>query len=425
MLEAEHTDSAAEIRYIPVYDAGFNLVADVTKATIHTLLPETLGLAGSIAYVDEGAKLYEEFKRSTLPEHNPAGSEVAQLINTHKDTLVKEIEDIERLIIVGGGSFDSILNQELLLLKHLFSKNPRPKLKEIVLQDISEEFLSDQVKAVQHFENEHGVRFDIRVIRGEFKKISPQFDAIMTQHFGSKSREEVKAAVIMTGGTFGNLEGLASTNRFPGKEIDRQMAYLADFVGNGSTVILDHFSDIEKAVAYYGSGKLDKFFENIPSVMRQYCKGLVDFFVNGDKNRKFFEYNVVAHSRAGLIGHELIVKEDQSPKIVNGTNLVLPLQKDEPLSMMFSLRAEASAITSRPSENTGLASTFHATDGDLVIHAHKRVGVPAILHQKEMTFGTAQAMSDTTILASSLNKKPLERTKFRPAHDARVLSFAS
>ena len=49
--------------------------------------------------------------------------------------------------------------------------------------------LRDGLDAVHEVEQKHGVEFDIKLIRGDFKKVAKNFDAIMTEELGSKPKD--------------------------------------------------------------------------------------------------------------------------------------------------------------------------------------------------------------------------------------------
>lgn len=368
-----------------IYDVEFNIVDKVTNATRSTLSNSRLGTAGSIAYVDNGAALYETFKRSHTPEQNPAENTSARLISTHKSALLSEIKDIERLVIVGGGSYDSISSQELALVGGLFASQRKPKLTEIVLIDVSTDFIHECERAIGDFQAKHPTKpLKVIPIRADFKDVTgAKFDEILAA-FGAKDRESTKAAVMMTGATFGNIESVATMDKFPGNEVDEQMANLADLVGIGSTVMFDHFTKPDTSEKYYGTPELSAFFNNIPVLMQKYCKGLQDFHVNGDNGQQYFRYRARQLPNSRMVAHELVAEAQQQPKIVNGVERVFPINVGDTLNIMFSLQARADDITWRPVQNTGLASQMSVTHKDLqVMHVFKKVRLPGALHQND------------------------------------------
>lgn len=378
-----------------IFSQTYDVQKEVTEATINTLTNK-LGAASSIAYLDKGAELYERFKKTTLENNDPSKSESARLISTYKDSLCKEIKDVSRLIVIGGGSFESLYNQELALVSGLYAGGTKPPLQEIVLIDVSREFLSEGVQAVQKFEAEHNTKLDIKLIQSDFKKIAKSFDTIMTEGFGSKSINDTHAAIILTGGTFGNIEGIAATDRFPGAEIDKQMAYIADYVGKGSIAMFDYFTKIETGVNYYSKNQLSEFFNNIPRIMQKYCKNLEGLYSNPENQELFFRYRARALPSARMIAHELVAETNQSPKIVNGIERLFPINQNDTLTMMFSLRAHASDIYNRPYQNTGLLSSSYVSNGDLVMHSFRKVGIPGATHQPEIEYSrpVEKAFSD-------------------------------
>jgi len=223
---------------VTFYDAGFDSAGAVTEAAKDTFTRRKISVAGSIAYIDSGTELYNQFKKARLPHNNPSMSTTANLISTHKAAIADSIRDIERLVIIGAGSYDSIMNQELVILKEIFGKTNKSKIGEIVLVDVSTDSLKQSVQAIEKVSLEIGARFRTLAIRADYKDISGKsFDNILAA-WDAKAREKIKAAVIMTGGTFGNLENLSSTEAFPVHDIDLQMAMIGEFVGEGSQCCL-------------------------------------------------------------------------------------------------------------------------------------------------------------------------------------------
>lgn len=378
-----------------IFEDNYPVAEKVTKVTINTLMNNRLGLAGSIAYIDNGATLYENFKRSHTPDRKPEESTSARLINVHKSALANEIRDIERLIIVGGGSYDSIATQELALVSELFAHEAEPKLKEIVLIDVSTDFINEGRRAIKDLQEKIQTKFKVIPLRADFKDISGDtFDQIMDA-YGSSDRENTKAAVMMTGATFGNIESVSAIDKFPGNEVDEQMGHLAELVGQGSNVIFDHFTKIDTGVQYYDTRELSDFFNNIPVLMRKYCKGLHDFHVNGDNDgQQFFRYRARLLPNARMIAHELVAEQPQTPKVINGVERVFPINTGDTLNVMFSLQARADDITYRPVQNTGLASQMSVSHKDLqVMHVFKKVGTPGALYHPDTSFQTMDPKS--------------------------------
>jgi len=365
-----------------IYDEAMNVGNLVKHATINTLMNKRLGLAGSIAYIDKGAALYEEFKKSHLPKNDPSQSASAQLIDRHKASLTHEMQDIGRLIVVGGGSYDSITNQELILADNLFAHENKPPLKEIVLVDVSLDFLKQGIQAAKDFREKHK-RPDIRIIpiRADFKNVSGvAMDTIMAR-YGAAPRDEIKAAVMMTGATFGNIEGVSAVDKFPGNEIDIQMAHLGELAGKNSIVMFDHFTKIEAGENYYTTPELAKFFNNIPVIMQQHCSNLQGLYAG----ENYFRYRAKMLPNARMVAHELIAETPQTPRIVNGAELIMPIATGDTLNVMFSLMARTDDIANRPDANTGLKKiTYVSSPNDLVMHVFQKTSLPTTLHHPDI-----------------------------------------
>lgn len=395
------------------YDKGFNPVEEVTRVTADTLGRKNLAMAGKIAYIDNGAALYEAFKKSRLPKSDSSQSAPSRLLTMHKGAIADSIKDIERLVIVGGGSYESFMNQEMLLLTEIFAQDPKAPLKEIVMLDVSQESLADGHKAVEDISVKLGRTFNTLSIRSDFKNASgAAFDQIMTE-WGSKKRDDIKSAVIMTGGTFGNLEGITSTEAFPINDVDEQMAHIGELVGIGSTAIFDHFTRMDSAESYYNSPELAAFMTNIPSIMQKYCRGLSNFRVNdpGSYNDPYFSYRARSIPNARLVTHQLIAESPQTAILKNGIEKVLTIS--DKYTVMVSLYPSVDDINRRPAANTGLESQFHVSSKDLVLHVYKKIGRPAVLFEDdaimESTMTRGAGMS-----AGALGFTPFHNTSRQP-----------
>lgn len=348
-------------------------ISDLVKAvTIGTLGKTDTGIAGSIAYLDQGARLYEAFiTDASAGKDEPSAS--ANVISIHKGSLANQMRDSQRLIVVGGGSKKSINNQELSLVRELFSKATKPQLSEIVLVDVSESFLTQQVEAIENISSSLGTNFNIRPIQAEFTSISDKFDGIMTNHFGSKPVRETRSALSMTGFTLTNVERVTSTEHFPSTPIEERMAHLSRFVNIGDTVLFDYSTDLN--IDYYDTRSLAAFFNNVPVIMRDKCPNLTGLSTGDD----YFRYRPKAFPAARLISHTLAAEAGQNARIENGVTRVFTIAVGDRLVLMYSARPTVSDIEGRPSENTGLESSMHVSSGKTVVHTFRKVGEPSIL----------------------------------------------
>jgi hypothetical protein len=375
----KYTNTSQDI----IYDAGFDVIPEVTRITADTFSKKGSGLAGQIAYLDNGAKLYQAFKDAhshTDENGNEEISDPARLISVHKSALREAIADAERLIIIGGGSYSSIMSQELSLVRAVFEADHKAPLKEIIIVDTSPEFLAEDIHAVRDFEEKLNsdlninVHFDVTGLRGNFRKIAGEtFDDIL-QRLGKLKRDEIKSALITTGATFGNLENVGSTDSVPENDVDVQMATLGEFVNVGDTVMFDHFTMMRNGEGYYNHPALAKFFTNIPVIMRDHCKNLIDFNVNdvnGNPDDIYFSYRAKNLWKARLVAHQLIAELPQTSTISNGIDRVLTINGE--YNVMYSFRPTADIIINRPSANTGLESNFYVSSKDLVMHVCNKV----------------------------------------------------
>lgn len=353
-----------------------------TRATAETFGRKSLARAGKIAYLDNGAELYETFKTSRAHGPDSSKGSPSYLLSIHKGAIAGSIRDIERLIVVGGGSYDSFINQEGVIIKEIFAQNPNAPLNEIVHINVSQESLSQELQAIAKISADIGKPLKTLSIQADFANATGiTFDNIMAE-WKSTSRAETKAAVIMTGGTFGNLEGITSTEAFPIHDVDLQMANIGELVGPGSTILFDHFTKVDAAESYYNSPELSAFMTNIPAIMQKYCHGLSNFRINDESRYQdpYFSYRAKSIPHARLVAHQLVAETPQEAKIKNGSEKILTI--DDKYTVMVSLYPMVDDILRRPAANTGLRSDFHVSSGDLVMHVYKKVGEPAVLNDE-------------------------------------------
>lgn len=372
---------------VKILEVGYDPASEATTIAKLTFGKEKKGLAGSIAYLNGGAELYNQF----MDAHSDSNHETdaARLMRLHGSHFAKGMEDIERLIVIGGGGYNSFSKQELQLVTELYAED-NAKLKEIILIDVSKAFLEEQIDAIQVFETDmcvastENVSYKIVPIRADFNKISGiKFDEILEQQ-GLKPRKDVHAAVIMTGATFGNIVDPSTTDSVPTNDIEKQMATIGEFVSNGSYVMFDHFKDLSEGENYYNTPELAAFFEHIPVTIQNNAPTLDNFKVNDDdleEEDKAWTYKPKANFKARLVEHRLVSGRQQLPSIVNGSgNLrILPIDIGDEFAMMYSLRPRSQDIEDRPSANTGLKRSFSISEDKLVMHKYVKVGVPSVL----------------------------------------------
>ncbi len=356
------------------------IVKEIAKGT---LTRQQKGICGPIAYWDEGATLYTNFIESHNGSEHLSAS--AKVIASQSSALAHQILDAKRLVIIGGGSSHSIENQEFEIVRQSFQRKEGSNLVEIVLIDASEEFLNQQIESTKELADSLGVAFNIAAIQGDFRSIAPNFDSIMTGTFGLKSKDEIKSAIMATGGTFRNFGDVKSTDGLPEYETDVQMARLSSFGGIGSTVIFDYFTELDQGINYYKTPELEKFFLNIPKTMVRYLSppdspthlyGLNVDSINGES---FFQYSPMNYPMARLTSHDLIVMKPQTPELVNGDRTILSLRAGQRLPLMASFRPELGFISSRPTQNTGLKSSLTIAQDGVAIEAFKILQKPSIL----------------------------------------------
>lgn len=393
-----------------------------TRATAETFGRKSLARAGKIAYLDNGAELYETFKTARSDGHDSSKGSPAHLLSIHKGSIAGSIRDIERLIVVGGGSYDSFMKQEGVIIKEIFAQNPNAPLKEIVHINVSQESLGQELGAIAQISTEIGKPLKTLSIQADFVSATGvTFDNIMAE-WGSTSRADTKAAVIMTGGTFGNLEGITSMEAFPIHDVDLQMANIGELVGPGSTILFDHFTKVEAAETYYNSPELSAFMTNIPAIMQKYCHGLSNFRINDESRYQdpYFSYRAKSIPHARLVAHQLVAETPQEAKIKNGSEKILTI--DDKYTVMVSLYPMVDDILRRPAANTGLRSDFHVSSGDLVMHVYKKVGEPAVwndegnvaIHTKPPVISMALAGSLGTYATVALGKAAGSAFVFAP-----------
>lgn len=379
-------------------DPAYDPAKEVVRATKDTFGRNGQALFGHIAYLDGGAKLYQNFIEAHGNSNDQTDSQ--RLLAKHGGTIAGDIADIQRLIAIGGGSFNSFNNQELSLVREMMNRFPdRFRLNEFVLIDVSEDFLFEQQQALNKFAQESNIDINVISIRSDFERVSGErFDSILNNEFnGAKSRNDVKAAVISTGATFGNLTNPSVTNALPTHDIDVRMAKMGDFVSVGSTAIFDYFTKLEAAEGYYNQAELAEFFENIPHIVRLYGKDALENFQEntaGSEDDIYFRYRARTFYDSRLIAHQLVATRPQESVIHNGTgSRVLTIGPDEKYTMMYSARPRSDDIQSRPARNTGLRPDYHVSSGDLVAHVATKVGVAEVLRSDDSEPPLAHTMT--------------------------------
>lgn len=366
------------------HDPDFNPEKEVLHATKLTFSRGAHAVCGNIAYLNGGAQLYDDFVKAQQPEEiQPPVSQLA--ISKHGAAIASDIEDIERLIVIGGGGYNSFKNQELSIVNEIEKrKEGQSPLSEVVLIDVSDDFLDQQVTAIRDYESATGKHLHVLSVRSDFQKISgKKFDTIL-ETCGMRSREDVKAALISTGATFGNLDNPA-IDGLPFEDMEKRMARLGEFVGNGSTVIFDYFTKLETAESYYSSPKLAEFFTNIPHIMTLFCgDSLRNFKQNTPsiEDGTYFSYRPKVFANSRMIAHQLIAEQPQRPIVINGAGeRVLTIETGEKYTMMTSFRPKTDDIHSRPHENTGLRPDYHVSMNDITVHVCTKVGFPEVLSE--------------------------------------------
>lgn len=404
-------------------DPAFVPAKEVVRATKQTFGRNGQALFGNIAYLDSGAKLYQNFIEAS---GHTDQTDSQRLIAKHGGTIAQDIGDIQRLIAIGGGSYNSFYNQELALVREMIKHSPESfRLNEFVLIDVSEDFLLEQQQALAKFSQDNNININVISIRSDFERISGErFDSILMDEFnGAKSRNEVKAAVISTGATFGNLTNPSITNALPTHDIEVRMAKMGDFISVGSVAIFDYFTKTENAENYYNQAELAEFFENIPHIIRCYGRdALENFYENtpGTEDGVYFRYKAKAFYDSRLIAHQLVAVRPQESVIHNGGgSQVLTIGPNEKYTMMYSARPRTDDIQSRPSRNTGLRPDYHVSSGDLVTHVATKICEAEVLKSDDdepqvATNPITQVARGQSILGRARDVMSLSR--FLPTH---------
>jgi hypothetical protein len=348
----------------------FNLQAKITSVTHNLLLNNGLGHAASIACMETGAGLYASMSTADKKTQN--------LLAVSKAAVLDAIYDCKRLIIIGGGPNEKISTQEIALINQLGITSP---LREVILLDTSDQLLMESMGAMKARSGK-----DIRIvgIRADFKDLSGDaLDEILRAQ-GMAHRDKTRAAVLMTGFTFGHIEGVRNTDQFPGNLVDERMACIADMVGLGSHIIFDHMTAVENTMPYC-TREESEFFSNIPALIQTHCQGLYNFRINGDHERRYFTPVVRHLPKAGLIAYELAVDYPQNPHtVIKGVERVYPIRLEDRLTLMFSMAAEAQNISGRPVQNTGLTHMATCEDGTSAVHIFKKTGIPSALYHPDI-----------------------------------------
>lgn len=330
-----------------------NIPEMVTDVTLRTFGRRARAIAGPIAYLDKGADLYDAFKRA---HENSATNEEKELFVENRQAIAEAIKDTERAIVIGVGPLEYFKAQELLILQQPQLKN----LKEIVLIDVSADFLTDALKETNDLLNAKkseekqfkkfvtDSQYQVELICDDYKNVAERMATNPEYYFKDKKQ----TTVFVTGGLFGNLEN-PDPDAFPVHAIQEEEAAYAKIGGVGSKILASYFykAHNNSALNYYQTPELSKFFLNIPKIIYDNCIGLEDFLPTPDN----FSYVARWNESARYIEHRLKVMQSQRPSItINGQTRIFDLRKDDEFVMMTSGRFEPVRLSEIPSHNTGL-----------------------------------------------------------------------
>ncbi len=338
--------------------AGFDLHREAKRIGTLLLHSQVRGIAAPVLYGDEkGSKLYTDFLKERT-DRRLEDTAPARIFKDHARTIATRYRDVDRLVIIGAGSYDAFMNQEGALIREVIEQRGKNKKIEVVLVDVSLDFLKENIRALHDLGHEIGADFVVRAIQADFTRISgKKFDQIMREHFDSQSRKNVKTGVISTGATFGNIEEVPNTETIPTGTIDKRMALLGEFGAEGSVIGFDCFSGYDESQGYYRSPKLDEFFLNGLEVIRregpEEIKGLE---IHDEEGALLFTYDPKFYTRSALYAHRLVAQQRQTIQVMNGGNkhVDVDIPQYSTLHMMYSLRPPQDVITSRSTNNTGM-----------------------------------------------------------------------
>ncbi len=386
--EAVDESSAVDLNLtdLDIYDTGFDLDEEITRIGKALLLRkdgQDRGIAAPILYGDpKGARLFQAFIEQAASKDengNKQDSLPAQLIDRNQAALAQTYAGINRLVVIGGGDYNSFMKQEAVVLSGISGKGRGKKKElEVVLVDVSEEFLRDEIRALHDLGRKVGANYKIIPIKGDFTKVSGEkFDDILTSGFGAAPRKETMTGIISTGATFGNIQNVNDTESIPFQKIDERMAIFGEFGDVGSIIGFDCFCTLENSTDYYDARPLREFFRNGMDLIARRAEGIHDLLAKDSNGAPLFRYAPQQYPQSALLAHRLEAISPQTITVVNGSTISVTV--DDSYHMMYSLRPRADHITSRPVINTGLEHDSLVGMSGLNFYTFRKTGEAAIL----------------------------------------------
>ena len=365
-----------------ILHAGFDLSQQAKQIGIALFHHRQSGIAAPILYGDpKGASLYDTFI-SKAHNGDPKDAAPARLIDNNIQAIATKYKDIDRLVIIGAGNYETFLNQEGAILEQLHSLQGDDRKLEIVLIDVSEDYIKEDIAALQSLGEKLKTDYTVRAIQADFTTISgATFDRIMTDYFGSKARNEVKTGIISTGALFGNIENVPNLESVPTGLIEKRIAIFGEFGAEGSVIGFDCFSNLDSS--YYHSETLQEFFLNGIDVVRregpEEIKGLKLYDADGNLMFRSEPKNYIGSK---VSAHRLVATQRQVIQVLNGggVHIDVDIPQNSTWHMMYSLRPEQNFIINTSAHNTG--ASYDANFGDrsgLNFYVFDKTGVPAIL----------------------------------------------
>ena len=299
--------------------------SDVTAAAINLFSGIEHGHMGRIAYLDNGAFLFNKFVHEN-PNYYLYNDEI-ELFQKNCSELSRNFRFCTRAIIVGPGPRDSFMQKEMHILKHM------PHLQEIIFIDLSQKF-NDAAKKVI----DRSYIFNCIGARASYLTMNFRVAA----HFLAP-REDT--AVLCTGSLISNLENVKPTEAFPKVKARIFMQGLQQLAGPNGRILIGYDSNdnINTLLRAYDQC-LEPFMINIMRVIRDNVPGAQLMKVGPD----YFGYEASVRPCAPMVEHRLVVRQDQTITIIsrNKSPITFELKQGQRLTMMTSLKPRPQLLDS-------------------------------------------------------------------------------
>ncbi|WP_435641155.1 L-histidine N(alpha)-methyltransferase [Micavibrio aeruginosavorus] len=296
---------------------------EITAAAINLFSGIEHGHMGRIAYLDDGAFLFNKFVHEN-PDYYLYHDEI-ELFSKNCAALARNFRFCTRAFIVGPGPRDSFKKKEMHILKYM------PSLQEIIFIDLSQKF-NEAAKS----EIDRSYLFNSAGVRTSYMTM----DFRVAAHFFPPQEN---TAVLCTGSLISNLENVRTTSAFPRLKTKIFMTGLQHLAGPNGKILIgyDANNDLNTLLSAYNQ-HLEPFMINIMRVIRDHAHGARQMKIGPN----YFSYEASIVPRTPMVEHRIVVKQDQTITLLNKNErpINFELKKGQRLTMMASLKPRPQMI---------------------------------------------------------------------------------